>query len=96
MQAQANKLVTKPSDILIIVSQSIVFVSLEIWIVVFTNFTSELHKHQKEGGAKDLDEEYNQFNSDPNFGVSYPEIVVAHTLGLTGVCFMIYGEHDTS
>ena len=76
MQAQANKHVAEPGDILVVVTQSVILVPLEIWIVVSTHLTIDLNAHQKDGRTQDLNEEYDQFDADPNFGVADPEVFI--------------------
>lgn len=81
VQAEADKHVGEPGDVFVVVSESVVLVSLEIWIVIVAKLTINLNGEEEQARAKNLEEEHDELNTNPHLGVSKPEIWVLHGFG---------------
>lgn len=78
VQTEADKHVGEPGDVFVVVSESVVLVSLEIWIVIVAKLTINLNGEEEQARAKNLEEEHDELNTNPHLGVAEPEIWVLH------------------
>ena len=78
MQAEADKHVGEPGDVLVVVSKSVVLVPLEIWIIIVAKLAINLNGEEEQARAKNLEEEHDELNTNPDLGVAEPKIWVLH------------------